>query len=224
MRNDLLADELTRVDVPGVVDDVVQVVDARCVATVNSLPLLRSPAGPRRRRGTARRCRRPASAALDELGGDGGRVLRGVVVGDARSRPGPSWGTAGRPRRASAAPVGRRSGARRGRGSRTPSGDQTPGAGRAPTSGVGQPRSTRPRRSSRITRRRRRSAVRAAASKPHSGQGRSSTQVQSLVSGSTSPLVSSVARRRAARGTALSRARRRRTCRTSSDHPSGIRW
>ena len=75
-------------------------------------------------------------------------------------------------------------GGRRARGSRTRAATRRrgPDAGR-PQGG----QHLRPRRRSRAAARRRRTGRASAAAKPHSAQGRSSTQVQSLVSGTTSP-------------------------------------
>ena len=98
-----------------------------------------------------------------------------------RSRPGPSWRSSARPRLS----IRRTRSAKTACTSRTwqaySSGDHTSAAGRSPASVRGQ--HVRPGHRVSWIRRGRSLSDWADASKPHSGQGRSRTQVQSLVSG-----------------------------------------
>ena len=169
-----------RSHVPEVVLDVVEVVatdrvdgEARAVAAPpGAIPPCAGDAGEDHAEGVARR--RPAQGPRRP-----GPARRS---GPRRpSRPGPSSRSTGRPRPASLEPAPRRRGGRRGRGTRTRAATRSPrraAGGRRVPRGSPPPgaevAAIRPARASRST---------PAVSKPHSGHTRSSTQVQSLSSG-----------------------------------------
>ena len=170
-----------RADVPPVVDDVVQVVDRdrrhREPAAVAAQSRSRPFVGGHRRVGV-----RDPVRGLHQFLGDHGGMLRGVVARPPRWRLDPSSGRAVRPRSS----ISRTLPSNIRCTSRTwqpySSTDHTAGFDRSRTEGADRRRtqSAASRRMAAAT-----SSVRvAAASKPHSSQGRSRTHVQSFVSGS----------------------------------------